>query len=285
METSQRYAGLIAAVRSASPLVHQLTNFVTVNDCANITLAIGASPVMSLSPDEAADMGGFAAAVVLNMGTPTRDWLASALAAGAAAKRRGAPVVFDPVGVGATPFRREVGAEVMAKVKPDIVKGNIAEIRFLAGLEASMRGVDSLDSAGAPAACAALARASGCVALATGELDCVSDGTETWEIAGGCKILGQLCGTGCMTAALAGGFAGSGAPALVAALAASLAMKTAGERAAAALGSRPELALPSAPGKPGPVGLGGLRAAMLDAVCALADGDLDFVGRLRRVQA
>jgi hydroxyethylthiazole kinase len=284
LEETRLEPNLIANLRDKSPLVYHLTNFVTVNDCANITLAIGASPVMSLSPEEAASMASFASALVLNMGTPDQASLDSMLAAGAIAKDRGIPIIFDPVGVGATPYRQAYAKRIMDEVKPTIVKGNVAEIRFLAGQAAAMRGVDSLDKDGAGPACLELARQRGCIALATGAIDYVSDGSEIWAISGGCVLLGQVCGTGCMTASLAGSFAGSGVSALQAALGASLTMKLAGEHAAMACGHSPAETIPSSSKAPGPVGLGSFRIALHDAVCALTDADIKTGDRIQRVQ-
>lgn len=285
MEKIIRDSQLIAAVRSTSPLVYHITNFVTVNDCANITLGIGASPVMSLGVAEAADMAGFASALVLNMGTPDEQVIASMLAAGSVARQRGIPVVFDPVGAGATSYRQTLARRIMEELRPSIVKGNVAEIRFLAGLDSAMRGVDSLDADGAAEACSTLAQRYGCVAFSTGVVDCVSNGSDTVLVSGGLKLLGQLCGTGCMTASLCGSLSAVGKGAFAAALTASLAMKRCGELAALTCGSQPEATIPSNASTRGPVGLGSFRIALLDAVCALQDSDLNLSGRLQRVGA
>jgi hydroxyethylthiazole kinase len=285
MENFALPRNIIATVRRTRPLVYHLTNFVTVNDCANLTLAIGASPVMTLGAGEAAEMAGFASALVLNMGTPDEQSIASMMAAGKVARERGIPIVFDPVGAGVTAYRQALARRIMEEIGPGIVKGNLGEIRWLAGLHAAMRGVDSLDLEGAAVACRTLARRYSCVAFATGESDCVSDGADTWMSSGGCALLGHLCGTGCMTASLCASLAATGERPVAAALAASVSMKRAGEMAAVKCGSAAGTTIPSGAGSRGPVGLGSFRQALLDAVCALQDSDLDPGSRIRHVAA
>jgi len=265
---------LISRIRASSPLIQHITNSVTINDCANITLAAGGSPAMADSPDEAGDFALFSGAVVLNMGTVHQDSLRAMVAAGAAARSRKIPVVFDPVAAGATPWRRQVAQTVMAEVYPSLIKGNAAEIRFLAGLASRARGVDSLETEDPAPAALQLAQATGATILVTGAVDVVADRTGIWRITGGHELLGQVCGTGCMTASLAACCAAILGTGPGAAVGASLMMKVSGEVAARSLGVEPEQALVSRPDKPSPLGLGSFRIALFDALSRLQDRDL-----------
>jgi hydroxyethylthiazole kinase len=257
---------IIELLRSKSPLIHHITNFVTMNDCANATLAVGGSPVMVSSAEEAPQMAALASALVLNMGTSDDANLAAMLAAGRVAKDRGIPVVFDPVGAGATAFRQRVSLRVMEEIRPDIVKGNAAELSFLGGLKSAQRGVDSLQTAKAEAMFAVASRF-GCVAVATGEDDCVCDGAELWAVRGGNPTLGRVCGTGCMGASVIASLAAvSGGAYLHASLSGCLAMKLAGEEAE-------RIAQAARPG--GAPGLSTFRWALMDALGWLDDAALD----------
>lgn len=257
---------MIEALRAASPLIHHITNYVTMNDCANATLAIGGSPVMTAAVEEAPQMAALASALVLNMGTVDEGCLRAMLAAGRVAADRGIPVVFDPVGAGATEYRRNIALRIMEEIRPDIVKGNAAELSFLGGLASSQRGVDSRETAKADALFAVAARY-GCVAVATGEQDYVCDGAELWAVRGGNPPLGRVCGTGCMSASLAASLAAvSGENLLQAALSSCLAMKLAGEEAE-------RIALAS--GRGGTPGLSTFRWALMDALGRLDDLTLD----------
>jgi hydroxyethylthiazole kinase len=259
----------LARTRAKSPLVHHVTNLVTINDCANITLCVGASPVMSDSREEAGQLTAIASALVLNMGTLNPPQVEAMVAAGAAARSLGLPVVFDPVGAGATPYRQATARRIMDEVRPAIVKGNLAEIKFLVGLASDQKGVDSLDVGGAPEAVLTLARAYGCVAAATGAVDYVSDGQGVWAVDGGWPELGRVTGTGCMTASLIGSLAGAGADGLTAALLGILVMDRAGEISGAGFDRG--------------LGMGHFRTGLFDAVAALTDAELMAEERVRRV--
>jgi len=269
-------------LRSASPLIHHITNYVTVNDCANATLAVGASPVMVSSPEEAPQMAAMASALVLNMGTPDEAGIRAMLSAGRTAKGRGIPVVFDPVGAGATPFRQELSLRIMQELRPDIVKGNAAELSFLGGLKSAQRGVDSLESAKAEALFTVASRFA-CVAVATGEIDYVCDGVELHVVRGGNATLGRVCGTGCMSASILASMAAVSPRAyLRAALACCLTMKLAGEKAErtvlAALPAALSAALSAAESAKMPgfaPSLGSFRVALMDALGWMDDATLE----------
>jgi hydroxyethylthiazole kinase len=200
-------AASLAAIRAGHPLVHQITNYVVMNETANITLAIGASPVMAHALDEVEEMAGVAGAVVLNIGTLSPDWVEAMVRAGRAANRHGAPVVFDPVGAGATRMRTEASRRILAEVAVAIVRGNAAEVAALVGERAEIRGVDSVAS-GDPAALAAnAARALGCTVAVTGPVDHVAFAGRSAAVSNGVALLGRVTGTGCMATALCGCFA------------------------------------------------------------------------------
>ncbi len=133
----------LALVREKSPLVHNITNYVVMNNTANALLSIGASPVMAHALEEVRDMVSIASALVLNMGTLSPEWVEAMIMAGEAAIARGIPVIFDPVGAGATPYRNETAARILGKCRPSIIRGNASEILSLARESAATKGVDS----------------------------------------------------------------------------------------------------------------------------------------------
>ena len=134
---------LSALVREKRPLVHHITNYVTVNDCANITISVGAAPVMADAPEEVCEMVSFANALVLNIGTLNKGQIESMVLAGGMANDRGIPIILDPVGAGATHYRTESAQRLLDELEITILKGNAGEIGTLAGAEASVKGVDS----------------------------------------------------------------------------------------------------------------------------------------------
>ncbi len=162
---------------SASPLVHQITNFVVMNETANATLALGALPVMAHAREEVEEMAGLASALVLNIGTLSPHWVDAMLLAGAAASQRGIPIVLDPVGAGATRYRTETAKRLLDNVEVTVLRGNAGEVATLVGVEAEVRGVESIAAAGEAAELAReAARTLGLVASVTGPVDHVSDG-------------------------------------------------------------------------------------------------------------
>ena len=153
-------------LRERRPLVHQITNYVVMNETANATLALGALPVMAHAPQEVEEMGGAAGALVLNIGTLSEPWVEAMLLAGRAANDAGVPVVLDPVGAGATRYRTETARRLLDGVDVAVLRGNAAEVATLAGREAEIRGVESIGAGGSPADLAReAARALGCVAV------------------------------------------------------------------------------------------------------------------------
>jgi hydroxyethylthiazole kinase len=220
-------------LRARKPLVHQITNYVVMNETANATLALGALPVMAHAPQEVEEMAAAAGALVLNIGTLSEDWVGSMLLAGKAAA---GPIVLDPVGAGATRYRTETAKRLLDELDIAVVRGNAAEVATLAGRDAEIRGVESIgadDSAEELAKEAATAL--GCIAAVTGPTDYISDGKRVIVVSNGHELLATVSGTGCMATAVTGSFlaAKPDAP-LEAAAEALVAFGVAGEDAARA---------------------------------------------------
>jgi hydroxyethylthiazole kinase len=255
----------LRALRERRPLVHQITNYVVMNETANATLALGALPVMAHAPEEVEEMVGLAGALVLNIGTLSGHWVEAMLAAGRAAGERGIPVVLDPVGAGATAYRTDTARRILDVVDVTVVRGNPGEIATLVGAEAEVRGVESIAAAGEPAELArGAARALGCVAAVTGPVDHVSDGERVLAVANGHELLGTVTGTGCMATAITGCFlAVRPDTPLEAAAEALAAFGVAGEDAAA-----------------GAKGPGSFHVGLYDALYALDPGSLDARARI-----
>jgi len=193
----------LRTLRARKPLVHQITNYVVMNETANATLAIGALPVMAHAREEVEEMVALAGALVLNIGTLSPAWVEAMLIAGRAASERGIPIVLDPVGAGATSYRTETARRILAEVDVTVLRGNAGEVATLVGVEAEVRGVESIATGSVPAELAAAAgRSLRCVAAVTGPVDHVSDGTRTLAVANGHELLAAVTGTGCMSSTL-----------------------------------------------------------------------------------
>src|SRR5918994_1228036 len=197
----------LRALRDRKPLVHQITNYVVMNETANTTLALGALPVMAHAREEVEEMVGLAGALVLNIGTLSEHWIEAMVAAGRAANARGVPVVLDPVGAGATRYRTETARRILGEVDVTVLRGNAGEVATLVGVEAEVRGVESI-GAGSDAGelARAAARSLRVVASVTGPVDHVSDGERTLSVANGHVLLAAVSGTGCMSSAITGCF-------------------------------------------------------------------------------
>jgi len=199
----------LEVVRASAPLVHNITNFVVMNYSANALLAVGASPVMAHAHEEVQDMVGIAQALVLNIGTLEPDWIRSMQLALQAARTRGIPVVLDPVGAGATPYRNAALTELLRTGAPTIVRGNASEVMSVAGLSQKTRGVDSAAASGeAVHAAQALARDQGAVVCVSGADDHVVDASGRWAtLSNGHPWMTRVTGVGCSASALIGAFA------------------------------------------------------------------------------
>src|SRR5947208_4574932 len=235
------------------------------NETANATLALGALPVMAHAREEVEEMASLARALVLNIGTLSPPWVEAMLAAGRAANAGGVPVVLDRVGAGATRFRTETARRILDEVDVTVLRGNAGEVATLVGVEAEVRGVESIGAGSESAGLArAAARSLGLVASVTGAVDHVSDGDSVVAIRNGHELLAAVSGTGCMSSALTGCFlaAKAGAP-LEAAAEALVAFGVAGEDAARDA-----------------KGPGSFHVSLYDALAALEPATLTARGRI-----
>lgn len=191
------------------PLIHCISNIVSANDCANLLLAVGASPMMALAEEEMAEIAAISSAAVLNTGTPDAQRFRACALRGEWANRLHQPCVLDPVGVGASEWRFKNVRALLEMFRPDVVRVNLSEARALLGAFGEERGVDSEagDIARAEAAARALAQQLSCTVLLSGAQDFVSDGARIARFDGGSALCARLTGSGCMLSALCGAFA------------------------------------------------------------------------------
>ena len=251
-------------LRETKPLIHQITNYVVMNETANATLALGALPVMAHAREEVEEMAAIAGALVLNIGTLSPHWVDAMLLAGRVANERGIPVVLDPVGAGATTYRTETAKRILDEIDVAVLRGNAGEVATLVGVDAEVRGVESITTGSDSADLAWEAgRRLGLVASVTGAVDHVSDGDTVVSIANGHPLMATITGTGCMSSALTGCFlAVNRAAPFTAAAEALVAFGVAGENAAA--GAR---------------GPGSFHVALYDELAALDPRTLDARAR------
>lgn len=219
-------------VREKSPLVHNITNYVVMNNTANALLALGASPVMAHAVEEVKDMVAISSVLVINMGTLSEKWVDAMLLSGKAANKKGIPVVFDPVGVGATPYRNKVAALIVKKCKPSIIRGNASEILALAKENTTTKGVDSTTSSNvALDAAKRLAIETGAVVIISGEVDFITDGKTVRSVKNGSSLMPKVTGMGCTATAVVGAFAAVNSNLIDASTSAMTVMGVAGELA------------------------------------------------------
>lgn len=196
--------------RNRRPLVHCITNYVTANDCANLLLACGASPIMADDPLEVQEITAMCNGLVLNMGTPSERKAEAMLIAGREANRLSHPVILDPVGVGSSAFRRKLSKQLLENVRFSVIRGNVSEIAALACNEEGHRGVDADEGKTLEYAAflgKALSQKTGAVVVVTGEEDVVADGERTFFVKNGCAMMKDVTGTGCQLSALLGAYA------------------------------------------------------------------------------
>ena len=208
------FAEQFANVRTKSPLIHNITNYVTVNDCANMVLACGASPIMADDAAEVEDITTICGGLNINIGTLNSRTITSMLLAGKKANALGHPVVLDPVGAGASRLRTDTANRLLREVKFTVIRGNISEIKTLASGAGTTKGVDAdvadkvteenLDSAVAFAK--AFAARTGAVVAITGAIDIVADAHKAYCIRNGHPMMSSITGTGCQLSALTAAF-------------------------------------------------------------------------------
>lgn len=237
MEVHSKIVDLLNKVREEKPLVHQITNYVTVNDCANITLALGASPVMADDILEVSDMVSIASALVINIGTLNSNTVASMILAGKKANELNIPVILDPVGVGATKYRLETAKKILNEVKVAVIRGNLSEIKTLYGMEGRTKGVDTVEEVSSQSnnfeevklMAKSFAKGINSTIAITGMIDIITDGENLYTVENGHSTMAKVTGTGCMCTALIGSFLATSKDSLLASLAGVTAMGIAGE--------------------------------------------------------
>ncbi|MDD3220790.1 MAG: hydroxyethylthiazole kinase [Lachnospiraceae bacterium] len=266
-----------AAVTGRAPLIHCITNPISIHDCANVVLAAGGRPMMAEHPEEVAEITLTAGALALNLGNITDARRASILIAGRTAMEAGIPVILDMVGIGCSSFRKDIIIEFLkhriegAKL---ILKGNMSELKALAGEEKCVSGVDvnpadmlSENNQGEAIALAKrMAVRYEAVILASGKTDLVTDGQKAFLIDNGCDMMGRITGTGCMLNVLTGTYMAAGEP-LLAAVAGCVVLGISGEA-----GSEKSL------------GTGGFQVAFQDALSCMTDEDIRNRMKVRYIQ-
>lgn len=198
----------IELIRKNAPLVHNIINYVVMNNTANVLLAIGASPVMAHAVPEVEEMAGIAGALVLNIGTLSDTWIAAMFKAAKKAEQRQIPIVIDPVGVGATQYRTRTARELIQASAPSIIRGNGSEIMALCEQDIATKGVDSTSGSDlAIDSAKALAREFDCVVCVTGKIDYIVSSKAIIQVKNGHAMMPCVTGFGCTATALCGAFA------------------------------------------------------------------------------
>lgn len=258
-------AANVAKIRATKPLVHNITNYVAMNFTANVLLAAGAAPVMAHAAEEVEEMVALAKALVLNIGTLDKPWIAAMVKAGQKATALGVPIILDPVGAGATRLRTETALRFLAELRVAVVRGNASEILALGGAAGRTKGVESTASVGAARECArALALKTGATIAVTGQEDLITDGIRLLRVANGHPLMGSVTGMGCGATALIGAYAAVDADPVSATATALACYGLAGERAAKSA-----------------VGPGSFAVGFLDALHVLAAAEVANGCRIR----
>ncbi len=198
---------ILEKVRKDKPLVHHLTNWVTIYDCANVVKVFGAAPVMAHAAEEVEEMAGLSSALVLNIGTLTPDFIESMKRAAKAANKKGIPVTLDVCGAGATRLRDEKSFELLDFARINIIKGNASEVAKIAGENVKTKGVDAVSVEKDLMELAKyLAEKRNCTVVITGKEDIVADKDKLFIVKNGCDMMSHVVGTGCMAASVIGTF-------------------------------------------------------------------------------
>lgn len=266
----------LTAIRERKPLIHHITNFVVMNETANATLCIGALPVMAHAKEEVAEMVTVAGALLLNIGTLTSELVDSMIIAGKKANELGVPVVFDPVGVGATSLRTAACRRIMSEIELSYIRGNNAEIGILAGAGGEIKGVEAVGkNDDIQEVAKAFASESRAIVSVTGPIDIVTDGANIALISNGNYMMGTVTGTGCISTTITAAFAAVQKPVkdgerydlFAAATGALIAYGIAGENAAAPYADKP----------------GMFHSALYDAIYALSPADIEMGAKVEIV--
>lgn len=257
----------VQEVRLKNPLVQAITNYVTINDCANILLAAGASPAMCESVEESFEFAKIANALYLNIGTFHKEQELAMLLGMRGAALNSIPVVVDPVGCGAIPRRIDYLEKLWEFGNIAVIKGNLGEIKALARVKTRVKGVDSLDEGtDGLEVCRELAKKKDCIIAATGEKDIVTDGDRVALIENGTPMFTRITGAGCMLGALTAGFCGADDDMLAATVAAHAFMGIAGELAEK---------------RPGGQAPGTFKVAFMDQIYLMDENNIMTWGRIK----
>lgn len=195
----------LRAIRERSPLVHNITNYVVMNNTANALLAVGASPVMAHAIEEVEDIVSISSSLVINMGTLSVKWVDAMILAVKKAAELNKPFVFDPVGVGASKYRTETAHKIIEATTPTVIRGNASEIMALAQLANSTKGVDStMDSESAIEAAQNLSKELNNTVVISGATDYICSGEEISEVSEGSPMMSKVTGMGCTATSIIG---------------------------------------------------------------------------------
>jgi hydroxyethylthiazole kinase len=249
----------IDKIRKTAPVVHNITNYVVMNSTANAILAIGASPVMAHAAEEMPEMVNIASALVINIGTLSKEWIIAMFAAAAKANERGIPIILDPVGAGATSYRTQTARQLIKEARPAIIRGNASEIMSVYEDKGSTKGVDSTNAShDAVAAARAINAEFGSVICISGQTDYIINGENIIKVKNGHPMMTRVTGLGCTATAICGVFAAVNSNRAEAAAQAMSVMGIAGEIAAEASS-----------------GPGTLQVNFLDALYNLSETDIE----------
>ncbi len=257
--TAARIWSSIGDIRKTAPVVHNITNYVAMNNTANALLAIGASPVMAHAEDEVEDMVGIAGALIINIGTLSDPWIRAMFRAARRANNRNIPVILDPVGAGATAYRTGTARQLLRETSTAIIRGNASEILALLDENALTKGVDSTAAShDALDVARELSNLNGSVVCVSGETDYIVRGNDVTRIMNGHAMMTRVTGMGCIASALCGAFAAVNGDHAEAAAQAMAVMGIAGEMASQDV--------------PGP---GSLQVRFLDTLYRLSESDIE----------
>lgn len=211
------FENIMQQVKETTPLVHCITNYVTVNDCANAILAVKGSPIMADDEAEVTEITSICSALLINIGTLNKRSIASMIKAGKKANALRHPVILDPVGAGASTLRKETTAQLLKEVKFAVIRGNISEIKMVyagsgttSGVDANVADTVTMENLDETIMFAKkLSRRTGAVITITGAIDIVADADKAYVITNGCAEMSSITGTGCMLGAIMGAYAGA----------------------------------------------------------------------------
>jgi hydroxyethylthiazole kinase len=233
LQEINRFTKILSAIRQKQPIVHTISNWVTASDVASALHALGARPIMAFTPEEVKEIASGADALVLNLGTPSPSGIESMLQAGHEAVTLGRPVIFDPVGIGASPFRMNASRRITSELRLTVIRGNRAEIGFLSGGGGKLAGIDAVSGPeDLLKAADHLSKTSGAVVAVSGPRDLIVFSGQKVIVENGHPMMARVTGLGCILTAVIGAFTAVENDPLVATVGAVAFFGLAGERAA-----------------------------------------------------